>query len=215
MVVAGTVVVTSVAASIAPEDMGMIVVEVSYAIVAIDGKIPSAANPGYGVQEVVGGCEEGPLPVEEDVAQVSVAIGEVAAVDDVILRGEAEQIVEVDFVAVIVLLIVEVEFISHLVREEAGFFASSFVAHSLCSKCAAGENQGEDKLFNIAQNFRSYTPLFVFDGAKVRPFREVSKRKSLKCGGIFPILFRGFAARGVHRSILVHRAASRRGWYLL
>jgi hypothetical protein len=158
---------TSVTTSIAPEDMRMIVVEVPHTIVTIDGEIPGAANPGHGVQEVVGGCEEGPLPVEEDVAQVGVATSEVAAVEEVVLRGETEQVVEVDFVAVVVLLVVEVEFISHLVREEAGFFASSFVAHGLCSECAEGENQGEDKLFHIAQFFRSYTPLFVFDGAKV------------------------------------------------
>ena len=148
-------IVASVAPTIAPEHAGMIVVEIAYAVVAIDGEVPGSTQPGDRVEEVVGCCENVPLPVEQDMAQVGIAVGQVVAVNDVFLCRQVEKVIEIDFVAVVVLLVVEVQFISHLVREETGFFASAFVAHCLSCHCAASEDEGEDQLFHSAILFLS------------------------------------------------------------
>lgn len=147
-------VVASVAAAITPKHTGMIVVEVTHAVVAVDWEVPSATQPGDGIQKVVRGGEYAPLPIEEDVAKVGIAVCEVVAIDNVALRGEAEEVVEVDFVAVVVLLVVEVELVGHLIGEETGFFASTFVAHSVSGECAAGEDECEDKLFHCSMILR-------------------------------------------------------------
>lgn len=176
------------AATIVPKHARVVVVEVTYAVITIDGEMPGTTIPGYRIQEVISCSKDGPLPVEEDMAKVGIAIGQIVAVDKVILCGETEQVVEVDFVAVIVLRIVQVKLVGHLVRDETGFFASAFVTHGVCGECAAGEDEGEDNLFHSCILFRVLNILFFcFDGAKVGLFSEVCKRKHLNHAGIFPI----------------------------
>lgn len=153
-IVACVVVEASVAAAIAPEHARVVVVEVTYAVVTIDGEMPGTTIPRYRIQEVICCGKDGPLPVEEDVAKVGIAICQVVAINEVILCGETEQVVEVDFVAVIVLLIVQVKLVCHLVRDETGFFASAFVTHGVCGEGAAGEDEGEDNLFHSCILFR-------------------------------------------------------------
>ena len=82
----GVEVEASVASAIAPEDVRTIVEEASGGIVAIDREVPGASQPGDGVQEVVCRGEEGPLPIQQDVAEVCVAVGEVVAVQKIALR---------------------------------------------------------------------------------------------------------------------------------
>ena len=112
---------------------------------------------GQRPEEVVGRHEEGVLPVIEDVAQVGVAIGEVVAVD-IALVAHAEEIVEVDLVAVVVLLVVEIELVGHLVGEEACLLAGFFVVHGTqCGESAEAQHEGGQDLFHIAYMFRGET----------------------------------------------------------
>ena len=104
--------------------------EVAVGIVAIDGERPSTTVPKKRMEEVVGRSEDAVLPVEEDVTQVGIAVDEIVAVD-IIGRLHTEQIVEVDLVAIFVLLVVEVELIRHLIGEEQSLLASLLVIHCM------------------------------------------------------------------------------------
>ena len=140
-IVAGSEEVAPVSAAIAYVDVGTMVEEVAIGVVAIDGEGPYTAVPEQRVEEIVGGCEDGVLPVEEYVAQVGVAIAQVSAID-IVGSLHAHQVVEIDLVAVLILLVVEVELVGHLVGEEESLLAGLFVAHGCCRKDAA-ENHCE------------------------------------------------------------------------
>lgn len=109
---------------------GTMIEEVAVGIVAIDGERPSTTVPKKRMEEVVGRSEDAVLPVEEDVTQVGIAVDEIVAVD-IIGRLHTEQIVEVDLVAIFVLLVVEVELIRHLIGEEQSLLASLLVIHCM------------------------------------------------------------------------------------
>lgn len=70
----------SVCAPIAPKYMRVVVVEVPYMIVPIDGEHPGSGPPIHGMEEIVGRHEQGILPIVEDAAQIGVAVGEHRAV---------------------------------------------------------------------------------------------------------------------------------------
>ena len=107
-----------------------IVVVISVGIVAIDGESPSATIPKERVEEIIGSSEDSILPVEQNVTKVGITIGEITTVN-VVGCLYAEQIVEVDLVAVFVLLVVEVQLIGHLVGEEQSLLASLLVVHCM------------------------------------------------------------------------------------
>ena len=70
------------------------------------------------------------MPVVEYAAEVFVAVAPVDAFDFV--GGvDAEEVVEVDLVGVVVLLLVEVELVGHLVGEVEGFATCVFVTHCI------------------------------------------------------------------------------------
>ena len=123
-------VVSTMTTAIVPEDSGTIVEEMSVGIVAIDGERPCATVPEQRMEEIVGSSEDAVLPIKEDVTQISIAIDEVVAID-IIRRLHAEQIVEVDLVAIFVLLVVEIELIRHLIGEEQSLLASLLVIHCM------------------------------------------------------------------------------------
>lgn len=118
--------------SVRPEARGAGVEEVAVSVVAEDGEVPAPVEPPDGPQEVVNGEERSPLPVVEDVLQVGVAVLEVDSVN-VRLVVEREQVVEVDLEGVVVLLLVEVQLVSHLVGEVVRLLACRLVVHRACS----------------------------------------------------------------------------------
>ena len=145
---AGVVVQPSVTAAIAPEDERMVIEEVTGVVVAVDGESPGTMQPVEGAQEVVGSGEERILPVEEHIAQVGVAVVEVGTID-IIGPRDAEEVVEVNFVAVVILLVVQVEFVGHLVGEEAGLLTSLFIIHGRNrEESAEAQDERENHLFH-------------------------------------------------------------------
>ena len=129
--------------AIVPEDGGTMVEVVAVGVVAEYGEVPATAEPEDGAEEIIYGGEGGPLPVVEDVAQVLVAVRQVTDVGQVGLGVEREQIVEVDFVSVVVLLVVEVELVGHLVGEIVSTLASGLIVHGVGSHPGEeGEQQG-------------------------------------------------------------------------
>ncbi len=118
----------AVTTTIAVVNRGMTIIVIPYAIITIDGEEPTVVQPRERTEEVVGGSEDGVLPVVQDMTQVGIAVSQIVAID-IISCLDPQEVVKVDLVAVVVLLVVQVQFISHLIREETGLFASLFVAH--------------------------------------------------------------------------------------
>ena len=107
---------------------------VTVRIAGVDAEVPVATLPVQGTIEIGGCTEELPLPVDEHVAQVEVTTLPVNT-KDIVIAGDTHQIVEVDFVGSLVLLISQVQLVSHLVREEEGLVPCLLVAHCLARCC--------------------------------------------------------------------------------
>ena len=105
-------------------------------IACVDAKVPVACVPVERTKEV--GCitERAILPREQYVAEVEAAALPVGAVE-VVDGAHTHQVVEVYLVGCLILLVGEVQFISHLVGEEQGLLASLLIAHGLCRYCYA------------------------------------------------------------------------------
>ena len=127
-IIACTMIEAAMTTTIAVIDSGMTKVIMTYAVMAIDGEIPSAMQPGQWTEEIVSGGEERVLPVKQNVTNVCIAIGQIVAIE-VVSRLNAQQIVEIDFIAITILLIGQVQLVCHLIGEEAGLFACFIVTH--------------------------------------------------------------------------------------
>ena len=103
-------------------------------IAGVDAEVPVACVPVEWAVEVAGGDVCLPLCVEQNVAQVAVAALPVVAIDIVITRY-THQIVEVDLVGGLILLVGEVQLVSHLVGQKQCLVASLFVTHCLARCC--------------------------------------------------------------------------------
>ncbi len=148
VVVAAGVVVATVSAPIVPVDAGMMVEVVAVGIVVIDGEVPSAVEPPQGTEQIIHCCEGCPLPVVEDVAQVVVTVGQIACICQIGLRVDGQQVVEVDFVRVVILLVVQVQLVGHFVRQVVSPFASGFIIHSTDSHPGEECNQSHHVAFH-------------------------------------------------------------------
>lgn len=116
--------------SVVPEDSGAAIEVVAVCIVIVNGEVPCSAAPPQRAEEIVDGDKCCPLPFVEDVTQIVVTIGQVAYVGQVGLRVNTQQVVEVYFVCIVILLVVEVQLIGHLVGQVVSLLASRFVIHS-------------------------------------------------------------------------------------
>jgi hypothetical protein len=103
-------------------------------IAGIDAEVPVACVPIEGAVEIAGGNVCLPLYVEQDVAQVAVAALPVVAIYIVVAR-HTHQVVEVNLVGGFILLVCQVQFVSHLVGQEQRLVASLFVTHCLARCC--------------------------------------------------------------------------------
>lgn len=161
IVVTAAMVVASVAAAIGVINRRMMVVVMSKAVVTVDGEQPGTTVPCQRTEEVVGSCEERVLPVIKDMTEVGIAIGKIIAIK-VGLGAYAQEVIQIDLVAIVVLLLVEVQLISHLVGEETRLLAGFFIVHSAEGNGSAeAEHEGKNHLFHIALMFRGLTFSFV------------------------------------------------------
>ena len=99
-------------------------------VTGIDAEVPVASVPVEGAIEI-GGCDKGvPLPVEQDIAQIEVTTLPIGS-EHIVASCHTHQVVEVDLISCLVLLISQIQLISHLISEEEGLVAGLLVAHCL------------------------------------------------------------------------------------
>ena len=120
---------------------GALIIIMSGAVVVANGEVPASVEPFYRAQEIVDCGIEPVLRVLENVVKVVVAVGPICAVG---LRFivDAEEIIEIGLINLLILPTIEAEFISHLVCEIKSLLACHAVRH--CAKSereAYGKNQ--------------------------------------------------------------------------
>lgn len=120
---------TPMSATIIPESLRMRIIEVVHCVVAIDRIMPGPTQPLQRMKEIIHGREDAELPVQQDMAQVCIPISQIRAID-LIRCLHAEEIVQVDLVAVVILLTVQVQLIRHLVGKIKSLVACLFVWHT-------------------------------------------------------------------------------------
>jgi len=138
----------AVTASVGNPYAGTTVVEVVAIVVAIDGEEPAACTPSDRTEEIVGCKKQAVLPVVQDAAQVVQTIVVITTIE-VGRRTNPQKIVEVDFVGIVILLVVEVEFVCHLVRQVEGFCLCATETHCIGTRVGYHrKHQGENNLFH-------------------------------------------------------------------
>ena len=104
---------------------------VTMRITAIDAEVPVTCFPIEWTIKI-GGCDKGlPLPVEQYVAQIEVTTLPIGS-KHIVTTRYTHQVVEVDLISCLVLLISQIQLISHLISEEQGLIASLLIAHCFC-----------------------------------------------------------------------------------
>ena len=120
---------------------GALIIIMSGAIVIANGEVPTTIEPFYRAQEIVDSGIEPVLRFLEYVVKVVVAVGPICAVG-LRFTVDAEEIIEIGLINLLILPTIEAEFISHLVCEIKSLLACHAVRH--CAKCkreAYGKNQ--------------------------------------------------------------------------
>ena len=97
-------------------------------VTCVDSEMPVTAVPVERTIEVGGIAESAILPVEQDIAQVEITLSPVYAIQ-VIVSIDAHQIVEVHLIGCLVLIIGQIQLVSHLVSQEECLLACLFVTH--------------------------------------------------------------------------------------
>lgn len=124
-------VVAAMSSSVMPIDGGMGIVEMCVGIVSIDGEVPCTAQPAYRTVEIVQGAIGSPLPFIQDVADILVSVHEIHGIH-IGGRSQLQEIVQIDFIDVIVLSTVQVQFIGHLIGKVISLTAGRLIIHGIC-----------------------------------------------------------------------------------
>ena len=104
---------------------------VTVRVTGIDAEVPVTGVPVQRTIEIRS-CDEGiPLPVKQDIAQIKITTLPIGSVH-IVTAGDTHQVVEIDLIGCLVLLICEIQLISHLVGQEQGLVASLLIAHCVC-----------------------------------------------------------------------------------
>ena len=118
-----------------------LIIIMSGTVVVANSEVPASVEPFYRAQEIVDCGIEPVLRILENVVKVVVAVGPICAVG---LRFivDAEEIIEIGLINLLILPTIKAEFISHLVCEIKSLLACHAVRH--CAKSereAYGKNQ--------------------------------------------------------------------------
>lgn len=120
---------------------GALIIIMSGAVVIANGEVPATIEPFYRAQEIVDCGIEPVLRILENVVKVVVAVGPICAVG-LRFTVDAEEIIEIGLINLLILPTIEAEFISHLVCEIKSLLACHAVRHCAKSKREAyGKNQ--------------------------------------------------------------------------
>ena len=120
---------------------GALIIIMSGAVVIANGEVPASFEPFYRAQEIVDRRIEPVLRFLEYVVKVVVAVGPICAVG-LRFTVDAEEIIEIGLINLLILPTIEAEFISHLVCEIKSLLACHAVRHCAKSKREAyGKNQ--------------------------------------------------------------------------
>ena len=141
--------VPGMTATVAGIEHGASEVEVvTMRIARIDAEVPVTVAPVEWAIEIACLAESAPLPVEQDIAHVEIAALPIIAIHIVIARYP-HQVVEINLVGSFVLLVCQIQLVSHLVSQEQSFVACLFVAHCLARCCYCQHcNQGYHHLLH-------------------------------------------------------------------
>lgn len=118
-----------------------LIIIMSGAVVIANGEVPATIEPFYRAQEIVDCGIEPVLRFLEYVVKVVVAVGPICAVG-LRFTVDAEEIIEIGLINLLILPTIKAEFISHLVCEIKSLLACHAVRH--CAKSereAYGKNQ--------------------------------------------------------------------------
>ena len=122
------VMMMSVSASVVVIYSGTIVIEYVPVIMSVDGEHPATMAPYDRSYEVVSTQEQVELPVEQDVPEIRQTIVQILGIE-VTFCLHTQEVVEIDLIRVIILLIIQVQFISHLVSQVECLFACPLITH--------------------------------------------------------------------------------------
>lgn len=118
-----------------------LIIIMSGTVVVANGEVPATIEPFYRAQEIVDCGIEPVLRFLENVVKVVVAVGPICAVG-LRFTVDAEEIIEIGLINLLILPTIEAEFISHLVCEIKSLLACHAVRHCAKSKREAyGKNQ--------------------------------------------------------------------------
>lgn len=118
-----------------------LIIIMSGTVVVANGEVPASVEPFYRAQEIVDCGIEPVLRFLEYVVKVVVTVGPICAVG-LRFTVDAEEIIEIGLINLLILPTIEAEFISHLVCEIKSLLACHAVRH--CAKSereAYGKNQ--------------------------------------------------------------------------
>ena len=120
---------------------GALIIIMSGAVVIANGEMPTSFEPFYRAQEIVDCGVEPVLRFLEYVVKVVVTVGPICAVG-LRFTVDAEEIIEIGLINLLILPTIEAEFISHLVCEIKSLLACHAVRHCVKSEREAyGKNQ--------------------------------------------------------------------------
>lgn len=132
---ATAVVMPTVSAAIYIEEMWTAIVEVvAMRVARIDTEVPVTSIPVDRTIEVRGTAEQLILPVEQDVTHIQVTVVPVCSVE-VGTGVHAQQVVEVDLVCCLILILGQVQLVSHFVSQEQRLLAGLLISHCVCRYC--------------------------------------------------------------------------------
>jgi len=103
---------------------------VTVRITCIDPEVPVACVPVEGAVEVRGSNKCVPLCFQQDVTHVEVTALPISSIN-IINAGDTHQVVEVNLVGSFILLVRQVQLVSHLVRQEECLVTCLFVTHGM------------------------------------------------------------------------------------
>ena len=154
-------------------------------IASINAEVPETITPVEWTIEVCSCAECLPLPIQQDIAQVQVTTLPVVAINIIVTR-HAHQVVEVDFIGSLILLVRQVQLVSHLVCQEQSLVACLLVAHCL-ARCCYRQHcyQGYHHLLHITFILIVRQFIYLFNG-KIRKKMMTIQRIFPKPLGEFP-----------------------------